>query len=158
MRAISDRRIACAHTGCREDVCCCHCRVPPPSLRPQLHSVPPQPLWLGFRSSITTHTSTIALRYDQLMRARLAQQVANGTHTSDKLSVVDAALVGELLNEQLSNFNRKQLGSGSSSSDALPGSKKRQREWYGAMKPDLRKSKGKGKGKGKKCGASSPPP
>ena len=80
------------------------------------------------------HTSTIALRYDQLVRARLAQLVENGSHTSDKLSEVDTPSVSELLNEQLANYNRKQLGS--ESSDSMTGSKKRRRDWFGKGKPD----------------------
>ena len=80
-----------------------------------------------------------------------------GTHTSDKLAEVDAAVVSELLNEQMANFNRKQLGS--ESSDPMTGAKRRKKDWYAKGKPyaaeNPKKGESKGIGKGKKGAAAT---
>ena len=112
------------------------------------------------------HSTFLALRYDQMVRARLSQLVANGTHTAEKLSETDAPLVGELLNEQMSNFNRKKQAS-NAQDGARDGSRKKQKtDWVPNNKgnnknanknPDAAKGKGKGKGKGKKSEAPSSP-
>ena len=103
----------------------------------------------------TLHNAQLALRYDQLVRFRISQLVANGSHKSDKLADQDAAVVSELLNEQLAHFSRKQLGSDSSND----GTKRRKKDWHAKGKSDnANPSKGKGKGNGKKKKDSAPSP